>query len=716
MLAHFRDKKAKILVIESSAALRTMLTGVIRAIGYTDITTSSEVKASLSILEAERFDWVITRLQPEGEINGLDLLKVALDYKESLDIKVTLLLDEEELYCVGMALELGLLSYHTNYKNKEGFEAELQELETNLNEYNYDSMLASACYVRKHLKNTKNHNYLNQFEKILIDKPCSHPSLITCLAESEFILGNQEKGLSILKQAMMMNPEGEDRIKKIAASYDINEDELSNLSSKVAKSNILGIHHCLVVISDEEERNKAKFTISKMGFISTTIKHGGQKTLEWIKDISDKPDLVIFEWSLHDVPGPIFLQRIKKEVATDCPIVILAQGIGSNEKPLLDELGVSKVINAPHTNEELIAACVWAVHQYRHPKASKSLLIKIKNALKKKKFGEALNYRAAYFKDKNITEADKKYVDAEVAYAKGGYEKCRDLCVEAMSLAGGTPVSNLNLLGKALMQLREFDAAVRCLQNANTISPYNLGRICQIAECHIESGNKEAYDATIEQAKKIDVGAEELQETRMKAALIEKDSKTAKDLAAKLASLKGILAFTNNRAVALIRSEDYTGGEALYREALNAVPKEKSETSAVLRYNLALAYARQNSLEEAEATLIKAAKAKNQRMHLKIKALLSRVKKARENNEMMVFKDSTKINKQADQQEAQESYSEAQIDKMMKEITIDHCCYKVFVNPEDTEAPQLKNLLANEVKFTPRKALKKDRVTGLAAA
>ena len=67
----FKDKTAKILVVEGSSAARTLITEVSRKLGFSDLVGVPTLKDALGVMEAESVDWLITPiLKDEKEKAG----------------------------------------------------------------------------------------------------------------------------------------------------------------------------------------------------------------------------------------------------------------------------------------------------------------------------------------------------------------------------------------------------------------------------------------------------------------------------------------------------------------------------------------------------------------------------------------------------------------------------------------------------------------------
>ena len=59
-----------------------------------------------------------------------------------------------------------------------------------------------------------------------------------------------------------------------------------------------------------------------------------------------------------------------------------------------------------------------------------------------------------------------------------------------------------------MMKLRDFTSALKCFEKAQSLSPLNIERLCQIAEANSEIGAQEAAKENIDDAKDDDDDAD----------------------------------------------------------------------------------------------------------------------------------------------------------------------------------------------------------------
>ncbi|RYZ50435.1 MAG: tetratricopeptide repeat protein, partial [Proteobacteria bacterium] len=167
----------------------------------------------------------------------------------------------------------------------------------------------------------------------------------------------------------------------------------------------------------------------------------------------------------------------------------------------------------------------------------------------------------------------------------GRYEEA---CEQASNALQEFPnsLALLNLLGKCLLKLGRYKVALKCFSRAQNISPNNVERLCRIAETKHFMKDDAGSESTLAKADELDPGNPLVQETKANIALGSGEVRKASELMAKLESLRGVLAFMNNRAIALTRAGQFDDGIALYRNTIVALPGDWGSLHDSVAYNL----------------------------------------------------------------------------------------------------------------------------------
>jgi CheY-like chemotaxis protein/Flp pilus assembly protein TadD len=628
MNSNLADKKGKVVIVDSSGAARQMITDVIKTIGFQDMTGLSNVKDALRMLEVESIDWMLIPLDKGQEVNALQTLKIITQQPNLKRTRISLLVEEAERSCLGYAYAHGLLSHHDKPFTKETLTNSLNLLFQRLESYKYDDCLTSAEYLRDYLKSSKSNEQWLDFEKSLIELYPGQTRLLVKIAEPQFLNNLKDQGKTSLRQAKLMDENLAPDIKGLLETYCPGE-ELSP-SDAQASINILGVQKCVVIDNDNAVQNSIKQVLGEVGLTDVQCFDDGESALEHLKKNPD-PGLIIQEWRIPKLTGPLFLQMMRKEGTVSSPIIVLSSLLQQDDFPLVKEMGVANIVQKPFEKNAFLKSIVFTIQQDRTPTEAHAIERKIRQLIAAKKFGKAAEFKMQYLSDKSVSEGKKKLIEAEYAYASGDFPAAKVAGFDALKL-GAESILILNLLGKVLMKLGDFPSALRCFERAQTLSPLNIERLCKIAEVHTEMGNDQKAAEAITDAKKIEEQHRDIKVTETKMALQKGDTDTAKKLMSQLDSLDELISYMNNKAVALARSGDVEGGISQYRKTLQSIPDDRVAVKAVVHYNSGLAYARSGDLEEAKAALEKAIKVKSD-VKRKAESLRRRVVKSIETGE-----------------------------------------------------------------------------------
>src|SRR5687768_735087 len=144
-------KSSKILIVDSSASGRQLVSDVVRGFGFLNIDVLGSGKDVLSYLEQETPDWILMPLMATQPVNALHVLKILTQHKRLVRIRTSLLVDAAEEYCLPLAYDLGLLSHHPRSYFREALHESLEILFNVLKSNNWNACLSAACYLRMHL-------------------------------------------------------------------------------------------------------------------------------------------------------------------------------------------------------------------------------------------------------------------------------------------------------------------------------------------------------------------------------------------------------------------------------------------------------------------------------------------------------------------------------------------------------------------------------------
>lgn len=616
----------RVILVETVSETLQRIAELLREqFGFTQVETYTSLTEVPQSAPPGASEWMIIPLAADQAANALQLLKSSVSTPALQNRRVSLFVTPDEQFILPAAFSLGLLSYHTAPITDAGFIEELNGLFARLEKHQFNETLTAADYLRHYLQATKQYELQYQLEKNLIKTYRGNAALLINLAETQFHLGRADAAKATLLQAKLLDASETPAIDEVA--INLFAEPLPNSADLSASSvNILDLKTVCIIDSDDAVRAALKDILGKLGVSNVKDFADGQAAWE---DISGNPEpsLIIMEWKIPKITGPILIQRIRHHNYQMVPVIVLSSLISEDDMPLVREIGVANIVKKPLKQEDFLPKLIWTLQQDRLPTEHHTMESTIRSAIKSHKpeiYGPILE---RFLQDPSVAMGKKRLIQAELAYATGHYKTASDLAIESLKFAGES-ILVLNLLGKTLMQLHDYQAAQKCFEKAHNLSPMNLERICNIAEVKGELGDKPGADAALEQAKKVDASAAVVQEAQVRVALASGDPETAKKFMQHIEALDGVISYQNNKAVANTKAGFAREAIDIYLNTLAAIPDDQVDLVATVRYNLALAMIKAKQPEKAVDILEKASKLTTSKIIKKIKSLRARLNRS----------------------------------------------------------------------------------------
>ncbi|MBC7530791.1 MAG: hypothetical protein H7318_04370 [Oligoflexus sp.] len=697
------DLNIRIITVHPSSAVRQLINGELRGRGYQDVLGVADLSDVVALLETQVIHWVITPPSLDGKNNVFQLLRLATEELIFVDLRISLILDEPmEPYLLSKAFDMGLLSYHERTKTKIDIDIEFKLLFDREVQHAGALDLVSADYLRTLLTVHQRWPDLLRFEKSLFHLHRGNIDLSFKLAEAQLRAGEKATAARLLSQIATIDPDKNREISTLWQHFE----QSSFVKVKVEeiededKGEMLGVKHCVIVDPDHQQLAIMKSLLLQLGIGTVEAFSDSKEALRHL-EAGAKPQIILFEWRSKPLAGPIFAQRVREIVGFGVPLTVINSELSEQDMPLLREMGVTNRIRKPIEATAFFKEFLWLVHQDRAPTEPFIILQKIKQAMAESDYELLAKLTKRYMESDKCSGPDKSLLQAELSYFRGHYSASRDMALSTLK-SGMVNVEVLNTLGKSLMKMRDFETALRCFETAQIVSPKNVRRICNIAETNLEIGDMGMFEKNLNEAKSLDSGSTAVMEVELKGALVQGDSAKAQSLMQSLKSLLTILSFTNNRAISLIRCDYFQAGIDLYQEALSAVPVGQIEIKGILQYNLGLALARLNRLDEAKAVLQASEISQVAKISGKARSLLVRVNRSVTTGERFALnRDSG--GPSASEPEAFDASSA--YDETMMALKVgpgDFCLHKVYF--EARIEPRLKQILERPFVFKRRMA------------
>lgn len=723
----FQDRSAKVLVIDQSGAVRQLMTDVIRAQGFETITGVSSIKDAVGVLEVEPIDWIVAPLMKvKNEINAMQLIRLISERPVLKKTRVSLLLEQAEFSVLNKAFELGLLSWFEKPFNKDTLQKAIADFLETFEKCEWNDTRLSSSYLREHLKNQKSWKNIISLEKNLLNVFPGDLDLLLNIATPQYHLEQTEQAQCTLRQVLAIDQDMSEKAINVAKELfgdDNYEDIMKKVSGEESDINALGIESCVIIDPDDASRKLVVDSLKNLGVKEVHEFENGEGAWQWM-GLQKEVDLIIQEWRIPKVTGPIFVQRCRKQFPCT-PVITISSLITEEDKPLVLEMGIAAVVEKPIKKKEMIETITRVVQEDRLPTQAAVLEDKIRKLLEAGEYEEAVKMKANYFETKDLPEPRKKMIEAEFAYADGKYTQARDLAVEVIKSKSDS-ITVLNFIGKCLMKLKDFVAALKCFKKAQNLSPKNIQRLCAIAEASNEIGDEEGSKEAVEQAESMDEGSDQVKETKAGIAVTEGNTDEAMRIMSGLSNLSDVISYLNNKAVASAKSGLLDEALSIYNKTLDSIPEDRKNYKAIVCYNLALNYAKMDKLDESLEYLEKGLKCGETKVTLKSKVLMKKIKNAKESGKELVFNFDTASGKSKDSDgAAKQDKPDGEASKPI-EIQSDHavilaavevnpgefCCFKVFLDQESPDE-EAETLIKDAIRFSPREAVAREEAAGL---
>lgn len=715
------DKNGKVIVIDTSGAVRQMFHDLLKNCGFTSIVGVSSIKDAVGLLEVDPIEWIITPLFRESEINGLQLLNLLVKYPVLKRTKVSFILEAKEFDFIPHAYEKGMFCHFIKPFNKDTMTQEFDHLNKLCEKYSHPT-LVSIEYLEKHMiKEGKYKNLLELYSQVLELFP-GNADLLFKQIKPNFNVGFKERAKSGIRQVRLISAEHQDKTKELAGEL-FGEDAQKILEGSDDEDGVtddlLGINSCVVVDPDDASRQNIEKILTKLGVKNFHSFEDGEAAWEWINE-QKSLDLMLQEWRIPKLTGPLLLQRVRKKFPA-ISIIAVSSLLKESDMPLIKEMGILSMVSKPVDQELLIRTLIHTVQQNRLPSNIKVLEQKVFQLIEGKKIEEAEQYYLKFRETKDVPASLVAKIEAQFSYARGDYSHARDLAIDAFK-TNKDSITLLNLLGKCLMQLKDFMTALKCFEKAQAMSPMNVQHLCSIAEVNQEMGRSEEANEALDQAKSVDEGNEMVTSTEVSVKLSRGETEAARKILGNLSSVSNVISYLNNKAVAYTKSGQVENGLELYNKTLEAIPEDNIEFKAVVSYNLALACIRQDKFEEALESLQTVVSFGKTKVYTKANSLIKRIKLSNktgnkfELNESKEQKDGGTGNGNATGNEGEQQVHMAENSQLIQAtLSIDPgdlCCYKLFAY-KDELTQEVKDADKAAPRFTPREAVERSESAGL---
>ena len=617
------------LVVEQDKELRFIIHNALRKIGFRSIQGVALSNEVFSHLNSEDCDWLLMPFDSDTYEHTFQLLTMCRTYPELTNLRLSAFTDDEYDPYLSQAFEMGLMSVFPTPREKPDIEKMFTSFQARLRENESDTCLFSSCYLRSYLEKTKNHLSLLAFEEELLQLYPGKAPLLINLAKANALNSFDAKAEAALQQAVFLDKKLWEKAEDVRSGYI--KDKFSKAGAKAKGGNILGLEKVLILDPDESCLNGVMEILEEIGVLAIKKFSNPQEALDYLLS-EEKPSLIISEWKLPKISGPIFIQRLQQAGLSDIPIILLSSLVDpKKDMPFIKEMGVYNVIKKPLDPGKFLSGLIWSTQQMQRPTDLRGFELKFHTLINKNRAKEAAHLLSTYISNKRISEAEANYFKAEIAYAQNKLKQAKVLGILSLK-AGHRTVRVFNLVGKVLMKLRDFENAIKCFESANQTSPMNILRLCALADAHSELGNEKKGFSIIQKLKGIDPQNPSVSSSEVNLNLTKGDIKAAHKIMMGMENINDIMAFLNNRGIALAKAQNFEEAKKFYEKAILSIPDNKLEMRYLVHYNLSLCHVKAGHLDAALKALDSIKKTSNERLKVKVSSLKTRIKAAMKAN------------------------------------------------------------------------------------
>lgn len=661
------------------------LTSALAALEFKNVQKTSDVASCLAACASMPADWlVVACASGEGE-RMLGLLRDVTQNSHVPTISVFILPDEQRILPV--AFELGLFSWHPLSDQNAILVAEFNELFATLKKSNGSEIKTAASYLRKLLIELHCFESLLGLEQNLHKVLPVDTGILITLAEAYLLCGHVEKGWQTLNQVTLLDEESKQAVYGLRKRYS---KKIEN-STMDEESRGRAIHLDLAIVIDSDESAQSQITelLKLSGVKEVKICASTEETERWL-NINPEPDLILLEWRTPKINGAAIVQRIRGAGHQRVIIGIVSSQIKSSDLPLLRDMGVDLIIEKPVGRKDFLKRLVWGIGQEKIPLNLASIYRKINYYFSEGRTQEAQELIHKFRNHEDCREGDKFLIEALSAYFAGDYDSAVKFANTSI-LKSHDKTASLTLLGKSFLKLGQFSEALKAFEVAQSISPMNISRACEIAKLSYQTdGNIKAAEGIIASVKKIDPNSDIIAKTEASIAIEEGEPDKARAAFGKLSSLKPLIADMNNRGVALTKTGKIEEAISLYQSTLQAIgPGDKNYDA--ISYNLALAYARSGKLTLAKSTLNSIINGGNLFLEKKTRSLLERIDDSLTTGVEFFIKEVVVMPEIIEFGDLDNTVATGEVPrKHIPALILEgHCLYQVFkINPRDAKKLQ----------------------------
>ncbi|MBX9703207.1 MAG: response regulator [Silvanigrellaceae bacterium] len=363
----------------------------------------------------------------------------------------------------------------------------------------------------------------------------------------------------------------------------------------------------IYVEEDPKMRAFVSGVLSKsMNYIAKNTS-SAKEALDVLKQESKETRLVIFNWDMTDIPGPIFLQKIRNNADYDhIEILLCSDQFDEQDYFLIEEMDIQYITPKINNANDLMKK-IEEIDNLRKKIDTKYFKLRqLESCLRKldlEKFAEILNEPEV--QEEIFNNPKYVYCNGEYLLNQRKYEEAIVFLKDFLMKKGLEDVKKsenlktLNTLGKALCLTGKYEEANALFVKLAEKSPKNLNHKVSSGDAFlgmndIDSAN-EKYQEVLKEDSEHNGGLQGAAKIEVTKGNFEAASELFKKISGPFESIT-LTSFFNNRGVSLVKTGDIDAAIMFYENSLQFNQKFKG----LIYFNLGLAFYRKNLKDKAK--------------------------------------------------------------------------------------------------------------------
>ena len=362
---------------------------------------------------------------------------------------------------------------------------------------------------------------------------------------------------------------------------------------------------CVLIIEEKSDLRTFYMTsLTKTGNYEVKNAATPREGLALLEEEFAKISLIVFDWTMPDIPGSIFCQKIRGDNRFNhIEMLICSNQVDQEDSFLMFEMDIHSVMPKSNNAGEFVARVDEVRNQYSRVQNVVSKLKNLQSLLNDTQMEQCEElFRLPEIEAEINSNPKYVHLGGEVRILRKKYEEAVDFLKEFLtnnaSQKGSENLKSLSTLGKALCLAGKFEDALTIFERLESKSPKNLSHKIMAGDALLGLDEFGKAEGKYEEALKKDPENKDALVGMGKVSAAEGNLEESKTFFAKIEGnyeSRSLASFFNNRGVALVRKGDMPGAIAFYENALQFLDKYKGH----VYFNLGMAYYRMGNITSA---------------------------------------------------------------------------------------------------------------------